>query len=113
MNEDSNGDIVPIVVDLGTARKKEVNESFLAAFGFAIKKILERMFGVSKVPISVKGSPAEVRSFAKTLSREKRYIDAYSKFGLDNPRTYKSKFRLDQAVSQFERRTGLKWPFNN
>ena len=36
---------------------------------------------------------------------------AYNKYGLNNPATYRSRYRLDGAVKSFERDTGLIWPF--
>ena len=35
------------------------------------------------------------------------------KFGLDDPRTYKSKTKLDKAIKDFEKTTGLVWPFKS
>ena len=99
------------IIDLNAAQSGELNESFLAMFGYWTKKILERMFGGSNIPVQVKGSRSQVDSFASALGREKRYMQAIKDYGLDDPRTYKQRGRLDAAVSSFERRTGLKWPF--
>ena len=57
------------------------------------------------------GSREEIQTFADTLSSEKRYMDAYKKYGLDAPATYRSKFQLNKAVKDFERKTNLIWPF--
>ena len=83
----------------------------LQQMGSAIKMIMRQMFGGSSVPVTVRGSRGDVKSFARTIGREKRYMDAYSKFGLNDPRTYKSKFKLNKSVRDFERKTKLKWPF--
>jgi hypothetical protein len=104
----NNNDITPIVIDL--TKKDNLNESWLRLFGFGVKAILSHMFGQTTVPVTVRGSQADIRSFANTLGREKRYLENYQKYGLDNPRTYKSKSVLDSAVSKFEKATGLKWP---
>ena len=98
-------------IDLGAATGGEVNESFLRMFGTAIKGIMNSMFGGTSVPVTVKGSQTQVRDFAKVLGREKRYLDNYKKFGLDNPQTYRSRYSLESAVKKFERSTRLKWPF--
>lgn len=80
-------------------------------FGGAITTILGRMFGQNTIPVTVRGTSSEIEAFARTLSNEKRYLTAYQKYGLDNPRTYYSKGELDAAVKAFETRTGIKWPF--
>jgi hypothetical protein len=100
-----------IEIDLNAAAKGNVNESYLRMFGWAIKSIMNSMFGGSRIPVTVKGSQSQVRDFARVLGREKKYLENYKKFGLDNPQTYKSRYSLDSAVKKFERGTGLKWPF--
>lgn len=97
-----------IVIDL---TQETLNESWLRMFGSAIESILGAMFGGSSIPVSIRGSRGEVNAFVNTLSREKRYMDAYKKFGLDNPNTFRSKFELNKSVKDFERKTGLIWPF--
>tara|TARA_R110002012_G_scaffold124267_1_gene275268 strand:- start:619 stop:939 length:321 start_codon:yes stop_codon:yes gene_type:complete len=88
-----------------------LNESWLGAFGYWTKVILSRMFGGKAIGVSVKGSRAQVNSFASALAKEKSYLESFMKHGLNNPQTYKSKARLDVAVKNFERNTGIKWPF--
>lgn len=104
-------EIQEIEIDLNAAANGRVNESFLRMFGGAIKMIMNSMFGGSSVPVTVKGSQSQVRDFARVLGREKKYLENYKKFGLDNPQTYKSRYSLGSAVKKFERGTGLKWPF--
>tara|TARA_Y100000310_G_scaffold75321_1_gene71619 strand:- start:293 stop:628 length:336 start_codon:yes stop_codon:yes gene_type:complete len=105
-----NSEITPIEIDLGTARKNIVNESFLAMFGGAVQSILGAMFGGSSVPVNITGTRSEVSSFAKAMGREKSYIKSAAKYGLNDPRTYKDKYKLRTAISKFERATGLEWP---
>ena len=81
-------DITPMVIDLGASRRGEINESWLAQFGGAIKMILKRMFGGDFMPVK-----------------------ALNSYGLNDPKTYRSKSTLKNAVSKFERGTGIKWPF--
>ena len=107
----NNEDLAPIVIDLGVARRGELDESFLTMFGGAIKMIMSRMFGGSAVPVKIKGNKSEINSFAKAMDREKKYMKTAAKYGLNNPRTYKDKFKLRKSVSSFERKTGIKWPF--
>tara|TARA_B100001564_G_C20629021_1_gene666143 strand:+ start:735 stop:1070 length:336 start_codon:yes stop_codon:yes gene_type:complete len=106
-----NNEITPIEIDLGAARRGEVNEIFLQLFGSAIQKILSTMFGGSSIPVKVKGNRREISSFARTIGREKRYMQAVAKHGLNDPRVYKDKFKLRKAAAEFERTTGIKYPF--
>jgi len=114
-------DMKEIVIDFDEIRKKkeELNEDQLneflfsqtAAMGGAIKVLLGMMglgnsFGI---PVKVKGNQREVASFTRALKGERRYMDAVKKYGLDNPRTYKSKTQLDKAIQGFEKTTGVKW----
>lgn len=92
---------------------QQINESFLRMFGTAVQMILGRMFGqdVYVPPISITGDHNQVQTFARALAGEKKYFDSYVKYGLNDPRTYRNKYELESAVSNFERATGIKWPF--
>ena len=103
--------LTEIVINFAELRKNQVNESVLSMFGGWIEHILQSMFGGPALPLRVVGSRREVNSFARTIGREKRYIDSARKHGLDHPMTYKNKSKLDVAVKNFEKDTGLKWPF--
>ena len=109
MNDDR--DITPIEIDLGVARRDEMNESFLRMFGWAIEKILGRMFDGGSLPVKIKGNPKEISAFAQTIGRDKKYMQAVAKYGLNDPRVYKDKFKLRKAIANFERTTGIKYPF--
>ena len=104
-------EIVPIEIDLGGARRGAVDESFLAMMGGAIEWIMGSMFGGTNPPVKVTGTRSEVKSFTKAMGKEKRYVEAAAKYGLNDPRTYKNKYELRKAISGFEKTTGLKWPF--
>lgn len=109
INEDK---IEEIVIDFNQLRNPELRESFLRAFGFMVKGILSRMFGGNTPPkAKVRGTPSEIRSFAKALGSERDYLKTLRDYGLDNPRSVRSKSVLRKRVSDFERKTGLKWPF--
>ena len=62
-------------------------------------------------PATIKGTPTQVDRFTRALAAEKNYVTAYNKYGLNNPATYRSRYRLDGAVKKFEKDTGLVWPF--
>jgi len=108
--------LVSIEIDLDELKKNQLNESWLAMFGGVIKLILGKMFSPAYVKpaggfVSVRGSRNEVNSFARTLGREKKYLEALTKFGLDDPRTFQNKSKLTLAIKNFEAQTGLIWPF--
>ena len=102
---------VSIDIDLGINRRGQLNESWLITFGWAVKSLLKHMFGGTAIPTTIRGTHSEIKTFANTLNKERRFIDAFQKYGLDDPITHKSKYRLKQAVGKFEDTTGLQWPF--
>jgi len=100
-----------IVIDLGAHRRGELTESVLSVMGANIKWMLSRMFQGAPINATLRGNRQEIKSFANAISREKKYMDAYMRYGLDNPNTHRSRYALQSAVSKFERATKLKWPF--
>lgn len=100
-------------IHINLDRKGKLNESFLLMFGTAIKMIFQRMFGqdVYLPDMKITGSPQQMQSFTSALAGEKRYFDSYVRYGLNDPRTYNDKYKLENAVRDFERDTGIKWPF--
>jgi len=111
--EKQDGELQVIEIDLDIMNKGEINESWLSMFGGAIQAIMNRMFGGAQIPVKIRGNKQQVRDFAQTIGREKKYVRSAAKYGLNDPRTYKNKFNLRQSVKKFERSTGLKWPFKN
>ena len=109
----SEDKIANVIIDLNAANTGQISEGgFLRMFGWAIEKILGHMFGGSgTVPVQIKGNPSQIKSFANTLANEKRYMDTWRAYGLDDPRTYKDRAVLKTSISKFERLTGLDWPF--
>lgn len=114
-------DLKEVVVDFTEIRKKtsdlneeQLNEFLLsqtAALGGSIKVLLGMMgFGENfGIPVNIRGGRGEVNSFMRALKGERRYMDAVKQYGLDDAYTYKSKARLNQAITGFERTTGIKW----
>jgi len=103
--------LTPVVIDLNKAKEKDLDESFLAMFGWGIKRLLKAVLGDVAMPVNLKGNPSDVEAFLGTLGAEKTYIQDFKSMGLNNPRTYKSKSELKTAIGKFERKTGIKWPF--
>ena len=110
INED---EIKEIVIDFQELKSGILTESYFSSFGSMIKLMLDNVFGTSFTSMNVKlrGTKRETDAFLKTLGKEKKYIETARDYGLDNPRTYKSRAKLDGAVKSFEKVTGLKWPF--
>lgn len=97
-------------VTINLAEGKTLTESWLRMFGTAVSSILQAMFGGNTIPVTVRGTKQDVQAFSKVLASEKKYMQAYKQFGLDNPQTYKSRYRLNRAIRDFERKTGIIYP---
>jgi len=92
-------------------KQARLNEDFAMLFGGWIQYLLKSMFGNLRIPVEITGTQREVESLAKALRSEQGYLNLVSKYGLDDERTYRSKSQLDRASANFEKETGLKWPF--
>lgn len=95
-----------IVIDF-----KQINESWFTMFGSWVEYALTRMMKGLNPNLTVKGNRTQVESFGKALASEKKYLETFVEYGLNDPRTYRSKAYLENAVKKFERKTGLKWPY--
>ena len=108
INEDK---LEEIEINFNHLRDPSLKESFLASFGYLVKSLLKGMFG-NRVPQSkIIGTRSEVEAFAKAMGSERDYLATLQSYGLDNPRSVRNKVVLKKNVSNFERKTGLKWPF--
>ena len=110
MENIEENDLVPLEVDLGLARRGELEEHPLRLFGNVVKIILNKMFGGASRYVRIRGTRREIDAFTRALGREKRYMDSYISNGLDDPRTLNNRHSLERAVHAFEKQTGLKWP---
>ena len=104
-------DLVPIEINLNPSETDMLNESWLAVMGGAIQTILTGMFGGKTIPVRISGTRKQVDSFKSALGNEARYVKAMKRYGLDKPETLKTKAQLDRAIKNFERDTGISWPF--
>jgi len=102
------------------AKSRVLSESWLKMFGSAIKGILKMMMGDkplsesednAELPVKIKGTPAQVEAFAKAIGSEKKYLEAWTSFGMKDPKTAFQRASLDKAIAEFERATKIKWPF--
>jgi len=94
---------------------KMLNESAsLLSFGIKIKQMLYTMFaspGESYSTFMIKGSKPDLALFGTALFAEKDYMDSYLKYGLNDPNVLNNRYKLESAVRNFEKETGIKWPF--
>jgi hypothetical protein len=104
-------ELSPIEIDLGVHRRGELNEDYLGQFGAAVGMLMKAITQGYEVPVSIRGTKSEVDSFTNVLGSERKYMSNFSKYGLNDKKTYSSKYELDRAVKGFEKSTGLKWPF--
>ena len=106
-------DETPIIIDLDKLKGDQLNESFLRSFGSWVKSLLGGFFeglAGNGAPVKVRGRESDLTALAGVLGREKRYMESYLKYGLNDPRVIRSRNRLENAVYSFERETGIKWP---
>ena len=103
-----------IHIDLNAVKSGTLNEfSYLTHMGAKIELMIKLMFGssgLSKLAGRVSGTKRQVDSFLKALKGEKKYADAYIKHGLADQRTLNNRYKLEKAISAFEKETGIKWP---
>jgi hypothetical protein len=67
----------------------------------------------SKLKFIIRGEQNDVRAYATAIVREKEYLDMFMQHGSDHPQTFKAREVLNQAVSDFQNRTGVTWPFKD
>jgi len=108
LNEDT---VRTPVLNLNDFKGDSLNEGMLGMFGAWVEYALKGIFGGWGSNLKVLGSKRDVEAFAKTIGGEARYIQAAKKYGLDHPTTYKNKSSLEVAVRNFEKETGIQWPF--
>jgi len=64
-----------------------------------------------KFELIVSGTDEEILSLVNCLKAEHQYMDKYLQLGMDDDNTREAKYLLSDAVENFERATGLLWPF--
>jgi hypothetical protein len=103
-----------IFIDLNAVKSGQLNEiSYLTHLGAKIELMIKLMFGsqgFSRLFGRVSGTKRQVNKFLDALKGEKKYADAYIKHGLADQRTLNSRYKLERAISAFEKETGIKWP---
>ena len=110
-------DLQPLSINLNAHKDGVINESWLSMFGGAIEMLLKRMFGGNtsspfQSNYSIRGTPTQIAAFGEALGKEKKYMESFLQYGLNDPRSFSSKGELSKAITNFERETNIKWPFN-
>ncbi len=113
MQNSKEDEIKEVVIDFNELRSKNLNEGVYTSLGAQIRWTIDAIFGYGFFPVEleIKGTEREAKAFMSALGSEAKYVQAAKTYGLNNPRTFKSKNKLDKAVKGFQRATGLKWPF--
>lgn len=105
-----------------TRNSKLLTESWMKAFGAWNKTILKYIYGKdvdmvanlneeNSLNFVIRGEVEDVKAYANAIMAEKEYLEAYTQFGKDHPMTTKQRIVLNQAVQNFEQKTGITWPF--
>ena len=104
--------LVDVNIDLEKLKLNTLNESYVAQFAADISYLLWHLSAPSAYDqnFSIKGSRGDLEKFSDVIAGEKRYMDAFLKYGLGDPRVRSNKMRLEKAIYNFEKETSLKWP---
>lgn len=105
-----------------TRNSKLLTESWMKAFGAWNKTILKYIYGKdvdmvanlneeNSLNFVIRGEVEDVKAYAAAIMAEKEYLEAYTQFGKEHPMTTKQRIVLNQAVQNFEQKTGITWPF--
>tara|TARA_R110000751_G_scaffold9085_1_gene34879 strand:+ start:842 stop:1195 length:354 start_codon:yes stop_codon:yes gene_type:complete len=114
-----------LVIDLERA-KTTLNETYDEALGWWTKTLLRYMYGddvnvvanlneeeQTTTKFKITGKYQDVKSYAIAVGSEKEFLDAFKEFGEGHPQTMAKRQELRNSVADFERITGLKWPFKD
>jgi len=114
-----------LVIDLERA-KVTLNETWDEMLGSWTKTILKYMYGKdvnvvanlneeeqTTTKFKITGKYQDVKAYAVAISAEKEFLDAFKEFGEGHPQTMAKREELRNEVANFERTTGLKWPFKD
>tara|TARA_R110000824_G_scaffold175520_7_gene354043 strand:+ start:6804 stop:7130 length:327 start_codon:yes stop_codon:yes gene_type:complete len=102
-----------IEINLNHQSAATINESVYSTFSNDVYFLMQSLYNgrAPDLKISLSGNQGQIMSFFTALQREKRYMDAFNKHGLNDAQTMSSRYQLEDAVRKFEFETGLRWPF--
>jgi hypothetical protein len=90
-----------IVIDLEELKRTNPvlkEDQSLESFGAAITIAMQRMFGLSGVPVSIVGRDRDINYLAEVLSSESSFIKQIQKYGLDDLKIISNKEELRRAI---------------
>ncbi len=108
MNITEDGELTKCEINLNP---ETIDESYLRSLSFSLQYVMRQLLDGASISGVVRGTQPQISALARALGNETKYIKAFERYGLTNPRTLSSKHKLDRAVANFERATGIKWPF--
>ena len=108
MNITEDGELTKCEINLNP---ETIDESYLRSLSFSLQYVMRQLLDGASISGVVRGTQPQISALARALGNETKYIKAVERYGLTNPRTLSSKHKLDRAVANFERATGIKWPF--
>lgn len=118
MKDFSNSERNEIIIDLNKLKKtssmleeEELLENSAEQWGGDFTILMQRMFGQNGLPVTVTGSANDVHQFTNIARNEFEFIKMVKLYGLDDPKTWAKKGELRNAVAQFQRETGIRFPF--
>ena len=103
-----------IHINLESLKSNTLTESSVVQMAADLKYLLYHMMGpmdpYGGQGVRITGSRSDLESFQNAVAKEKKYMDAYLKYGLNDKRVLNNRHRLEKAVYKFEKATGIKWP---
>lgn len=101
-------------INLQKLKNSVLTESAVVKMAGEIRYLLYHLMGPSdpyyRAGVKVTGNRQDLERFKTVISKEKRYMDAYLKYGLNDSRVLNDRASLEKAIYNFERDTGIKWP---
>jgi len=85
--------------------------SEVSQYSNILKEALKGVMGYSSKPISIKGTPSQVKAFTNALKGEKSFLESYRDYGPSHPETESAKLMVEECAEKFEKELGLEWPF--
>jgi len=103
-------DFENMVIDLNSLGGEAINENMIKVFAAWMQYLLEKMFKGTSVPVRVQGNRIQIMRFTDALTKEKLFMNAIKKYGLDDPMVFKRRHQLKHSIAKFEKETGINWP---
>jgi len=88
--------LMAITINLEELKSNKLHESYVAQFAADIEYLLHYLYSpslFSTPTITVTGKKTDLKTLSGLLASEKRYMDAYVKYGFGDPRVANNKIR--------------------